>query len=154
MKKMVKKGLGLVCMVIVLIGLGACGNKMENDRAEEAIDWQYITAEDTKAAIEDKKAHQIIDIQPEKDFTKGHLPESISVPAYPVDTPELEKLVTDAGSEFSDGNDPIYVVCPGGGSGAKRTVSIMQEKGIAPERLFIIEKGAKGWPYDELWVTK
>lgn len=154
MKKLVKSMMGLVCMVIVLVGLVACGNKQKNDRAEESIDWQIITAEDTKKAIEAKKPHQIIDIQPKKDFAKGHLPDSISVSAYPVDSPELEKMVSESVPTFSEGNDPIYVLCPGGGSGAKRTISIMQEKGIDPKRLFIIENGAKKWPYDELWVTE
>lgn len=152
MKKILKRSVVVLCLVAVVAILGAC-NKKEGDRAESDIKWQVISADDMKAAIDQGDSYQIIDIQPESDFAKGHLPGSVSVPAYPVDTTELEKVVSDAVTDFSAGDDPIYVMCPGGGAGAKRTISIMQEKGIAPERLFIIEKGAKGWPHKDLWVT-
>lgn len=152
MKKTIKRALVVACLLVVSVTLGACGKK-EDDRANEDIKWQFITPDEVKSAIEAKESYQIIDIQPEEDFAKGHLPESIAVPAYPVDTEELEKKVVDAVPEFEKGDDPIYVMCPGGGGGAKRTISIMQEKGIAPERLFIVEKGAKDWPHEDLWVT-
>ncbi|WP_245249530.1 rhodanese-like domain-containing protein [Vagococcus allomyrinae] len=152
MKKIMKKSVAVFCLLAVVVTLGAC-NKKADDRAESDINWQLISADDLKEAIDQGESYQIIDIQPEADFAKGHVPDSVSVPAYPVDTAELEKLVSDAVPDFADGDDPIYVMCLGGGSGAKRTISIMQEEGVAPERLYIIEKGAKGWPHKELWVT-
>ena len=117
-----------------------------------------ITPEKMKDVLEtdDAADYQIIDIQPEADYEKGHLPNSISVPAYPVDTEELEKLVVDNADQFKDGDNPIYVVCPGGGSGAKRTISLLIDEGIDESRLYIVENGAKKWPYkddNKLWVT-
>jgi rhodanese-related sulfurtransferase len=118
-----------------------------------------IKPEKMKEVLEtdDATDYQIIDIQPEADYEKGHLPNSISVPAYPVDTEDLEKLVVDSADEFKDVDAPIYVVCPGGGGGAKRTISLLIDEGIDESRLYIVENGAKKWPYKDdskLWVTE
>ncbi|GAA2917054.1 rhodanese-like domain-containing protein [Enterococcus pseudoavium] len=152
-------GLLIIAFALFAVVLTGCSKTdAKEDRAEADIDWQMISPEKMKAVLENDDAadYQIIDIQPEKDFKAGHLPNSISVPAYPVDTEELEKLVVDHADEFKAGDKPIYVVCPGGGSGAKRTVSLLIDEGIDKSRLFIIENGAKKWPYKDdskLWVT-
>lgn len=151
--------IALAMLAIVLTGCSNNDKKEETkDRAEADIEWQMITPKDMKKVLEtdDPTDYQIIDIQPEADYAKGHLPNSISVPAYPVDTEELEKLVVDSADDFKEGDNPIYVVCPGGGSGAKRTISLLIDEGIDESRLFIIENGAKKWPYKDdskLWVT-
>ncbi len=152
----------LIALAMLAIALTGCSNndKKEEtkDRAEADIEWQMIAPEDMKKVLEtdDATDYQIIDIQPEDDYAKGHLPNSISVPAYPVDTEELEKLVVDSADDFKEGDNPIYVVCPGGGGGAKRTISLLIDEGIDESRLFIVENGAKKWPYKDdskLWVT-
>lgn len=152
----------LIALAMLAIVLTGCSNndkkEEKKDRAEADIEWQMITPKDMKKVLEtdDPTDYQIIDIQPEADYAKGHLPNSISVPAYPVDTEELEKLVVDSADDFKEGDNPIYVVCPGGGSGAKRTISLLIDEGIDESRLFIIENGAKKWPYKDdskLWVT-
>ncbi|MDT2600816.1 rhodanese-like domain-containing protein [Enterococcus hulanensis] len=151
--------IALAMLAIVLTGCSNNDKKEETkDRAEADIEWQMITPKDMKKVLEtdDPTDYQIIDIQPEADYAKGHLPNSISVPAYPVDTEELEKIVVDNADDFKEGDNPIYVVCPGGGSGAKRTISLLIDEGIDESRLFIIENGAKKWPYKDdrkLWVT-
>jgi len=156
MKKRVS-GLLLIALAMFAIVLTGCQkNDAKEDRAEADIDWQMISPEKMKGVLEkdDAKDYQIIDIQPKADFEKGHMPNSISVPAYPVDTEELEKLIVDNVDQFKDGDKPIYVVCPGGG--AKRTISLMIDEGIDESRLFIVENGAKKWPYKDdgkLWVT-
>jgi rhodanese-related sulfurtransferase len=152
----------LIALVMVALVVAGCSNndkkEEKKDRAEADIEWQMISPEDMKKVLEtdDSTDYQIIDIQPEADYKKGHLPNSISVPAYPVDTEELEKLVVDNADQFKDGDHPIYVVCPGGGGGAKRTISLLIDEGIDESRLFIVENGAKKWPYkddNKLWVT-
>lgn len=151
--------IALAMLAIVLTGCSNNDKKEETkDRAEADIEWQMITPKDMKKVLEtdDATDYQIIDIQPEADYAKGHLPNSISVPAYPVDTEELEKLVVDSADDFKEGDNPIYVVCPGGGGGAKRTISLLIDEGIDESRLFIVENGAKKWPYKDdskLWVT-
>lgn len=156
-------GLLLIALAMVAIVLTGCSKDEakeggKKDRAEADIDWQMIAPEKMKDVLEtdDAADYQIIDIQPEADYKKGHLPNSISVPAYPVDTEDLEKLVVDNADQFKEGDKPIYVVCPGGGGGAKRTISLLIDEGIDESRLYIVENGAKKWPYKDdskLWVT-
>ena len=150
----------LIALAMVALVVAGCSNndkkEEKKDRAEADIEWQMISPEDMKKVLEtdDSTDYQIIDIQ--ADYKKGHLPNSISVRAYPVDTEELEKLVVDNADQFKDGDNPIYVVCPGGGGGAKRTISLLIDEGIDESRLFIVENGAKKWPYkddNKLWVT-
>ncbi|MFC4772863.1 rhodanese-like domain-containing protein [Enterococcus hermanniensis] len=159
MKKRVSGLFVVVLAIFALVLTGCQKNEAKEDRAEAAIDWQMISPEKMKEVLENDNPsdYQIIDIQPKSDYAKGHLPHSISVPAYPVDTEELERLVVDSADQFKDSDNPIYVVCPGGGGGAKRTISLLIDEGIDKSRLFIIENGAKKWPYKDdskLWVTE
>lgn len=159
MKKRVS-GLLIIALAVFAVVLTGCQKEdAKEDRAEPDIDWQMIKPADMKKVLEtdDSTDYQIIDIQPEAEFDKGHMPNSISVPAYPVDTEKLEKLVVDNVDQFKEGDKPIYVVCPGGGGGAKRTISLMIDEGVDESRLFIVENGAKKWPYkddNKLWVTE
>lgn len=158
-KKRVNGIVMILLAVFAVVVTGCAKGDAKEDRAEANIDWQMIAPKDMKKVIESesKDSYQIIDIQPESDFKKGHLPNSISVPAYPVDTEKLEKVVVDHADQFKEGDNPIYVVCPGGGSGAKRTVSILIDEGVDASRMHIIENGAKKWPYKDdkkLWVTE
>ncbi|MDT2604848.1 rhodanese-like domain-containing protein [Enterococcus dongliensis] len=158
MKKRISGLLVIVLALFAVVLAGCQKNGGKEDRAEADIDWQMIAPKKMKTVLEqdDPADYQIIDIQPKADYKKGHLPHSISVPAYPVDTEELEKLVVDNADQFKEGENPIYVVCPGGGSGAKRTISLLIDEGVDKSRLFIVENGAKKWPYKDdkkLWVT-
>ncbi|MDT2674849.1 rhodanese-like domain-containing protein [Enterococcus dongliensis] len=158
MKKRISGLLVIVLALFAVVLAGCQKNGGKEDRAEADIDWQMIAPKKMKTVLEqdDPADYQIIDIQPKADYKKGHLPHSISVPAYPVDTEELEKLVVDNADQFKEGENLIYVVCPGGGSGAKRTISLLIDEGVDKSRLFIVENGAKKWPYKDdkkLWVT-
>lgn len=157
--KKVFKGVMLVLLAVFIVVLGGCSKGNAEDRANDDIKWQFISPADLKKTVETKDTsdYQILDIQPKKDFAKGHIPGSISVPAYPVDTKELEKLVVDSAAKFKDSKNPIYVVCPGGGGGAKRSISLLIDEGIDKSRLYIVENGAKKWPYKDdqkVWVTE
>ena len=100
--KKVFKGVMLVFFAAFLVVLGGCSKSNAEDRANDDIKWQFISPADMKKVVqtEDTSNYQILDIQPKKDFAKGHIPGSISVPAYPVDTKELEKLVVDAAPKW------------------------------------------------------
>jgi hypothetical protein len=39
----------------------------------------------------------------------------------------------------------VVIVCPRGAGGARRTYNYLRDKGIAAERLLILEKGQEGW---------
>ena len=84
MKKRIS-GLLLITLAIFAIVLTGCSNNDgKKDRAEADIDWQMITPEKMKDVLEtdDAADYQIIDIQPEADYEKGHLPNSISAVSY------------------------------------------------------------------------
>lgn len=117
---------------------------------EEKNGFKYYTAEQTKKAIEEKKDIILLDIQPEKDYKEHHIKGVKPTYAYPVkedsDKAKLEKVLPD----LKNSKSPIIIVCPGGAGGAERTYAYLTEKGIEKDRLYILEKGQKGWPFAEL----
>lgn len=122
------------------------------DRAEADISWQYKTADETKAMLDAQESVIILDSRPDDMYTKGHIPGAYHVPSYPMDTPELEQVLKDAVPNLQ-GDDPIVIVCKSGNKGAKRAISFLQDQGIAPERLFILEGGGDGWKIPEYTTT-
>jgi len=111
---------------------------------------QYVTADEVKADIEANKDIIIIDIQPEKDFNKNHIVGAIPTYAYPADTNELQQNLAKELDTIMASEAPVYVLCPGGKTGANNTVKFYFEQGVPNERLFIIENGQKGWPHKDL----
>ncbi|WP_242831267.1 rhodanese-like domain-containing protein [Desulfitobacterium dehalogenans] len=133
-------------------GSAAGGGSVASDRADAAINWQYKTADETKAMLDTKESVIILDSRPDDMYTKGHIPGAYHVPSYPVDTQELEKVLKDAVPNLQ-GDDPIVIVCKTGNKGAKRAISVLQDEGIAAERLFILEGGGEGWKFPEYTST-
>lgn len=112
--------------------------------------YKYITPDEVKSKLENKDPMYLVDIQVEDDFAKHHLPGAIATYAYPVKS-DAEKAKVDTIIEKLQADDaPIVVVCPRGGGGAKRCYDHLKEKGIAEERLLILEKGQEGWPFEEM----
>lgn len=155
-----KKGLSLLLSLIMMIGLFAgCGQasapkeSAAADRADADIAWQYKTADETKAMLENNEPVIILDSRPDEMYDKGHIIGAYHVPCFPVDTPELEQVLKDAVPNLQ-GESPIIIVCKTGNKGAKRAISLLQEQGIAAERLFILEGGGEGWSIPELTTTE
>lgn len=115
--------------------------------AEKA--YQYYTAEETKAAIENQADIILLDIQVEEEWNAHHIAGAIPTYAYPVKTPEEEAKLAAVMPDLA-GDQPIIVICPGGGGGATRTIDYLTSQGMAPERFFILENGQSKWPYEEL----
>ena len=156
---MKKKLLAGVLMLMLAVSAVGCGSKPaeesavasaagEQQQAQERT-YNYYTAEQVKAAIENEDDITIVDIQVEDEWNAHHLKGAISTKAYPVKTDE-ETAKIDAVLTQLEGENPIIIVCPGGKGGAQRTIQRLEEKGIKAERLFIIENGQGGWPYEEL----
>lgn len=145
-----KKKLSLVLAICIAMSfmLMGCGKASSGSGDKE---YQYYTADQLKTAIENKDAIYLLDIQVEDDYAAHHIVGTIPTYAYPADTAELTAKIDVALDEITKTNDPIIVVCPGGGGGAKKTIDYLtSEKNIDASRLFILENGQKGWPYDEL----
>ena len=157
---MKKKLLAGVLMLMLAVSAVGCGSKTteesaaasasgEQSKQEQERSYNYYTADQVKSAIENNDDIILVDIQVEDEWNAHHIKGAISTKAYPVKTDE-EKAKVDAVFSQLEGENPIIVVCPGGKGGAQRTVQHLEEKGIKAERLFILENGQGGWPYDEL----
>lgn len=154
---------GLAAMPVALslgVGLVGCGetnggatsgDSAAKDRADDSIDWQYIEADALVEKLENAEPMIILDIRPDDAYGKGHIPGAYHVPVFPVDTTEAEDELREAAKNLG-GDDPIIVVCRSGNKGAKRTISVLQEEGIAADRLFILTGGGDGWDNAD-WTT-
>ena len=119
-----------------------CGAAFAADAPPE---YRYISASDLESRLNAGQPTHIVDIQVEAEFARHHIRGAIPTQAYPVKieaerarlSPLIEKLQGDS--------DPVVIVCPRGAGGARRTYDYLREKGIAAERLLILEKGQGGW---------
>ncbi|WP_303720220.1 rhodanese-like domain-containing protein [Malonomonas rubra] len=118
--------------------------------ATQAWSYQYISAEDARGNLEQQSSMLLVDIQIEPEFNQHHLPGALPTYAYPVKSDSDRSKLAALLPQLQDSTAPVVVVCPRGGGGAKRAYDYLEEQGIAPERLFILEKGQQGWPYPEL----
>lgn len=121
------------------------------DRAEAAIDWKYITADDLVAKLDAGEPVIVLDTRPDDMYNAGHIKGAFHVAVFPLDTEEAENTLK-AEVKNLQGDAPIVVVCKTGNKGAKRAVSLLQDEGIAAERLLILEGGGEGWK-SEAWTT-
>lgn len=112
-----------------------------------ATDYNYISQDTMRDRLNNNDSLSIVDICPMAQYAEGHLPGAIETNAYPVKTDEerakLDKILPQL---KADGTD-VVIVCPGGRGGAKRTYEYYMANGISPDRLYILEKGMNGWPY-------
>ncbi|MBZ9622631.1 rhodanese-like domain-containing protein [Clostridium sp. FP2] len=139
-----------ICIIMSSMLIG-CAKSTASPKTEAQKKYQYYTADQLKTAIEKKAPMYLIDIQVEADYKAHHIVNTIPTYAYPADTAKLKSKIDVAFDKINATKDPIIVVCPGGGSGAKNTIGyLIDEKGIDASRLFILEKGQKGWPHDNL----
>jgi len=119
-----------------------------------ASDYHYISPEKLKSNIESDSGMLIVDIQVEDEFAKHHIKGSMPTYAYPVKSAsDTNKL--DAAYQMQQETDkPLVIVCPRGAGGAKRSYNYLRKKGVAEDKLLILEKGMSGWPYPELSATQ
>lgn len=113
----------------------------------QAADYNYISQDAMRDRIATKDAVTIVDICPVDQFANGHLPDSLETNAYPVKTAEERAKLEAIFPKLTANSQDIIVVCPGGKGGAKRTIDYYISRGIDKNRLFILEKGMNGWPY-------
>lgn len=157
MKKVLSFTLCTILLISILVGCGqkapAPTSSAATDRADAEINWQYKTADEVKAMLDAKESIIILDSRPDELYSAGHIPGAYHVPCFPVDTPELEQVLKDAVPNLQ-GDAPIAIVCKTGNKGAKRAISVLQDEGIAAERLFILEGGGEGWKFPEYTTTE
>ena len=112
--------------------------------------YNYISPSDLKSRIQSGAGLLILDIQVEEEFSRHHIQGAVATFAYPVKSGEEKNRVSALLDRINRGTEPVVIVCPRGGGGAKRTYDHLFTEGVGEERLFILEKGQAGWPYPDL----
>ncbi|WP_243122864.1 rhodanese-like domain-containing protein [Haloimpatiens lingqiaonensis] len=148
MKRSKKVFITLMLMICTLSTF-LVGCKKNDSKATTKKDFNYYTAEKLKEAIEKKEDIIILDIQVKEEYDKHHIKGAMPTYAFPVKTDEEKKKIDDVLGKL-EGKKPIIIVCPRGGGGAENTYKHLLEKNIEKDRLFILEKGQTGWPYEDL----
>ena len=109
--------------------------------------YQYISAADLKTKIDNNAQGLLLDIQVEDEFAEHHISGAVATFAYPVksatDKQKLQKFIAAA----KESNEPITIVCPRGGGGAKRAYDYLKEQGVTESRLKVLEGGQAKWPF-------
>lgn len=168
MKKNTTVGKTLVLALTVTLVLSGCGSNSTTGQTTPTgasstpasntatssnkviTDFKYYTADQLKQAIEKKTPLKIVDIQVATEYKEHHIQGVIPTYAYPVKTDEDKAKLTKVLPELKASQEPIVIVCPKGGGGAKNTYQYLADQGIAESRLLILENGQAGWPYAEL----
>ncbi|PLY03128.1 MAG: hypothetical protein C0623_02735 [Desulfuromonas sp.] len=116
--------------------------------------YNYISPADLESRIKTNQPTNLIDIQVEDEFSQHHIKGAIPTYAYPVkndaDRSKLDTVI----EQVNANSDPVVIVCPRGGGGAKRTYDYLLEQSIPAERLLILEKGQSGWVNRSLLESK
>jgi rhodanese-related sulfurtransferase len=128
----------LLISLLLCVAVAAAGNRA------------YIKAYALETRFKTSQPTNIVDIQVEAEFASHHIKDALATYAYPVksdsDKSKFEALLT----QLNTNTDPIVIVCPRGAGGATRTYDYLLERGLAAERLLILEGGQAGWNSAEL----
>ncbi len=110
-------------------------------------EYNYISQEDMLYRLGKGPSMLIVDINPAEQFAKGHLPGAIETNAYPVKTKEEKARLDKVLPSIQRTSQDMVIVCPRGGGGAKRAFDHYLSKNVDPRKMYILEKGMRGWPY-------
>ena len=112
--------------------------------------YNYVSPADLKMKMESNAPVTVVDIQVKEEFDKHHIKGVVATYAYPVKFPADRAMLESTFEQIATGSDPVVIVCPRGGGGAKRTYDYFAGKGIPADRLYILKSGQAGWPFEEL----
>jgi thiosulfate/3-mercaptopyruvate sulfurtransferase len=141
----------MLSAVLISVALVGCNNKkVQNEESADNKEFKYYTAEEVKKSIEENKDIMLLDIQPKDKYEEHHIKGAVATYAYPVKTEEEKSRFKDVLPEIKDSEKDIVIVCPGGKGGAERTYKYLLDEGIKEERVYILENGQGGWPYENL----
>ena len=112
--------------------------------------YQYMTAGEVRKKLQAGSSLALVDIQVEEEFASHHLQGALASYAYPVKSAADQQKLHTLLSQLQTSSEPVVIICPRGGGGAKRAYDYLQDQGIAEDRLYILEKGQQGWPYADL----
>lgn len=133
--------------------LGSVKGALGTNRAEEAIEWKTVSAEDTLKAVESKEA-QIVDVRDDETYAKGHLKDSLQCNLKEIEDPKAQTAMYEMAKEQLDPSKPVYLLCYSGNKCAKTAISVMKDAGFDTDNLFIIDGGAKNKDVAAAFVTE
>ena len=116
-------------------------------------EFQYITPSEVKNRIEEGTPMTILDIQVKDEYDQHHIMGAMASYAYPVKSDADRTKLDVVMGKLTTKDDPIIIVCPRGGGGAKRTWQYLSSKGLNTNRMYILENGQGGWQYPELLAS-
>ena len=123
-------------------------------RAAEKPAYNYMPAAELEQRLKTNEPITIVDIQVPEEYAQHHIRGAIPTYAYPVKTDADRAKIEPLVEKIRAGSEPVAVVCPRGAGGAQRAVDYLLERGIDPQRLYILEKGQGGWSCAELTEGK
>ena len=82
--------------------------------------FNYITPDETRSKIESGEAVTLLDIQIEDEYARHHIRGSLATYAYPVKSDAQKAKLDRVIPNLSTNTDPIVIICPRGGGGAKQ----------------------------------
>lgn len=115
--------------------------------AATAESFSYVTAQELKARMDTGHAPIIVDVQSERDFGRGHLPEAIATKAFPVSTPAQRERLKPALAQILASTKDVVIVCPAGADAAESAYKFFKEQGVPEQRLAILKGGQSKYPY-------
>lgn len=133
-------------LFFLLLSLVVCGVALANS-------YNYVKTEEFKSWLVKGKKMAIVDIQPAPDFAKGHFRGAIETDSYPLKSAEERQRLDKILPRLTASAEPVVVVCPRGGGGAKAAYDYLKGQGIDEKRLRILEGGMQGWPHKGLVET-
>lgn len=107
--------------------------------------YNYMSAERLEQMIRQQEPLTIVDIQVEPEFSAAHIKGAQPTYAFPVKTEQDQAKLDAVAANLLKNDTPVVIVCPRGAGGAERTFQYLLAKGIAQQRLQILEKGQAGW---------
>jgi len=110
----------------------------------------YISPDELKLMIQQRKDVVLVDIQPANEFEQHYLKGAIETNAFPAKSPDEKQRLDKTLPVINASSAPVVIICPRGGSGAKNSYEYFQTKGVPENRLLILKGGIAGWPHQEL----
>jgi rhodanese-related sulfurtransferase len=110
----------------------------------------YISPDELKLMIQQKKDVVIVDIQPPNEFEQHYLKGAIETNAFPAKSPDEKQRLDKTLPVINASSAPVVIICPRGGGGAKNSYEYFLTQGVPENRLLILTGGIAGWPHQEL----
>jgi rhodanese-related sulfurtransferase len=113
--------------------------------AQGRLRYRHMSVDELGQELKEQDPVVVLDIQLEPEYEQHHTRGAIPTYGYPVKSAEGRAKLDAALPKVEGSIVPVVIVCPRGAGGAERASAYLKEKGVAEERLHILEMGQAGW---------